>query len=242
MPVDVLAIGAHPDDIELSCGGAVASLAKLGHTVALADLTRGELGTRGTKEIRSAEAEEAANILGVTTRRNLEIPDGNIQVNQENLKRLIQLIREFQPRIMLIPFALDRHPDHGYTHQLCREAWFYAGLEKIPTTHNGVAQKAFRPDRYYEYMQWYESGVSFVVDVSDTFDIKMKAVRAYTSQFHNLESKEPETVLSQPEFLDLIEVRGRYYGRRIGVKYGEPFLSFFPLGIKDMFDLVQWKK
>lgn len=242
MPVDVLAIGAHPDDIELSCGGTIAKLVQQGYKVAMADLTEGELGTRGSRETRAQEAEAASKILNVQTRRNLEIPDGNIQVSQENLKSLIQLIRELEPRLLLIPISQDRHPDHGHTHQLCKEAWFYAGLEKIATSLNGVPQKAFRPDRYYEYMQWYESGVSFVVDVSDTFDIKMKAVHAYTSQFHNPESKERETVLSQPEFLDLIEVRGRYYGRRIGVKYGEPFLSFFPLGIKDMFDLVQWKK
>jgi bacillithiol biosynthesis deacetylase BshB1 len=240
--VDVLAIGAHPDDIELSCGGTIAKLVRQGYKVALADMTKGELGTRGSGEVRLREASKAAEILKAETRRNLGIPDGNILVNAENRTKLIQLIRELQPQILLIPVRYDRHPDHGHTHELCKEAWFYAGLAKIETMLNGTPQKAFRPDRYYEYMQWHESGFSFIVDVSDTFDTKMEAIRSYESQFYNPQSAEPETVLSQPDFLDMIEIRGRYYGRRIGVKYGEPFYSLFPLGIADLFDLVQWKK
>lgn len=242
MALDVLAIGAHPDDIELSCAGTIAKLVKQGYKVGLADMTRGELGTRGSGEIRMREAARAAEILRVETRRNLGIPDGNVEVNRENTMTVVRLIRELQPRLLLIPISYDRHPDHGHTHQICKEAWFYAGLAKIETTVHGSPQDPFRPDRYYEYMQWHESGFSFVVDVSDTFETKMSAIRAYESQFHNPNSSEPETVLSQPDFLDLIEVRARYYGRRIGVRYGEPFYSFFPLGVGDLFDLIQWKK
>ncbi|HWP81207.1 MAG TPA: bacillithiol biosynthesis deacetylase BshB1 [Bacteroidota bacterium] len=241
MSVDILALGAHPDDIELSCGGTLAKLKKLGRSIALIDITEGELGTRGTKEMRQKEAEEAAKILGAVTRRNLKIPDGNIEVNQDNRLKLIQLIRELQPKVMLIPYSVDRHPDHGRAHLLCKESWFYAGLQKIRTTLNGQTQHAYRPDRYYEYMQWHQVTPTFIVDISDVMDVKMNAIRAHRSQFHDPESKDPETVLSRPDFLDSVENRARYYGRRIGVQYGEPFYSLFPLGVSDLFHLVQWK-
>ena len=137
MKTDVLAIGAHPDDLELACGGTIAKLVKQGYKVALADATRGEMGTRGTKQIRTKEAETAAHILGAITRRNLEIPDGNVEVNKENIRKVITLIRELQPTVLIIPHGVERHPDHAHTNQLCKEAWFYAGLKKLSTRSQG---------------------------------------------------------------------------------------------------------
>jgi N-acetylglucosamine malate deacetylase 1 len=241
MQVDILAIGAHPDDIELSCGGTIAKLVQDGHKVALADITQGELGTRGNKEIRAKEALTAAKLLGVVTRRNLKIPDGDIALSRVNLKKVITLIRELRPKILIIPHSVERHPDHVHAHRLCKEAWYYSGLRKIETTLNGAAQKPHRPDNFFEFMQWYEFIPSFIVDVSGTFDVKMKAIRAHSSQFFDPRSKDPETILSRPEFLERIETDGEYYGKKIGVKYGEPFYSWTPLGVKTIFDFVLTK-
>ena len=241
MSVDVLAIASHPDDLELACGGTLAKLVKQGRTIAMADVTQGELGTRGTKEIRAKEAEKAAKILGAETRRNLHIPDGNVQVSEDNIRKVISLIRELQPKILLIPHSIDRHPDHYHTHDLCKEAWFYSGLVKIETKKDGETQSALRPDNYFEFMQWYEFQPSFIVDISDTWDIKLEAIRQHSSQFHDPKNKEPETRLSRPEFLELVEIRARNYGRRIGAKFGEPFFSYIPIGIKSIFDLVMNK-
>jgi N-acetylglucosamine malate deacetylase 1 len=238
MKTDVLAIGAHPDDLELACGGTIAKLVQQGYKVALADATRGEMGTRGTKEIRFEEAEEAAHILGAVTRRNLQIPDGNVEVNKANVRKMITLIRELRPTILIIPHGVERHPDHAHTHQLCKEAWFYAGLRKLATSSGGKQQQPHRPHHYFEFMQWHEFNPAFVVDISETYDIKMKSIRAHASQFFNPESKEPETRLSSPSFLDTIETRCKYYGQKIGVAYAEPFLTQFTMGVNDMFDLI----
>jgi bacillithiol biosynthesis deacetylase BshB1 len=238
MPVDLLAIGAHPDDLELSCGGTIALLVAQGRSVALADLTLGELGTRGTKDIRAKEAEEAAHILGAASRHNLEIPDGNIEPTRENLLKVISLIRAVQPSILLIPHSVERHPDHVHTHRLCQEAWFYSGLQKIETTLGGQLQNPFRPNNYFEYMQSYEFVPSFIVDISEVFETKMAAIRSYASQFHNPRNTERETKLSRPEFLEMIETRARYYGQQIGVRYGEPFFSSLPIGVRTPFDLL----
>jgi len=241
MLADVLAIGAHPDDIELSCGGTIAKLVRDGYKVALADVTQGELGTRGNKEIRLKEAAEAAKILGAVTRRNLRIGDGQIELSHGNRTKVITLIRELRPSILIIPHAVERHPDHVHTHQLCKEAWFYSGLRKIETSLNGLKQKPHRPDNFFEFMQWYEFIPSFIVDISRTFEIKMKAIKAHASQFYNPKSKDPETILSRPEFLERIVTDCEYYGKKIGVKYGEPFFCWTPIGVKSMFDLVLTK-
>ena len=241
MKVDVLAIGAHPDDIELACGGTVALFVKQGYTVGLADLTRGELGTRGTDTIRAKEAEQAAAIFGAATRLNLRIPDGNIEVSQSNIIKVVSLLRELQPKILLIPHSVERHPDHVHAHYLCKEACFFAGLVKIKTKSNGKDQSPHRPANFFEFMQWYQFQPTFIVDISVTFETKMKAIRAHASQFHNPKSKEPETVLSKPEFLEQIEADSRHFGTRIGVKYGEPFYSYAPVGIKSFFDLTMKK-
>lgn len=238
MSVDVLAVGAHPDDLELSCGATIARMVQLGHSVALADLTEGELATRGTKEIRAREAMAAAEILGVQSRHNLKIADGNIGLSTANLHSVISLIRDLKPSLMIIPHSFDRHPDHMHSHQLCREAWFYAGLAKITTNKNGKPQSPHRPDIWFEFMQWHEFAPSFIVDVSVSWETKMKAVHCYSSQFHDPKSKEPDTKLSRPDFLEFIEIQGGAYGRKIGANFGEPFHSPLPIGINDMFNLT----
>ena len=237
MNVDVLAIGAHPDDIELSCGGTVAKLVATGHTVGLAELTEGELGTRGSRAIRKKESEEAARILGAGTRRNLQIADGGIETTRANLTKVISLIRELRPRYLLIPHLHERHPDHVHAHLLCREAWFYAGLAKITTFHRGKRQEPYRPFMYFSYMQKFEFSPTFIVDVSGYFDVRMASIRAHASQFHDPKSKERETVLSQPQFLQMVETRAKYFGQLIGVQYGEPFYSPVPVGVDSLFDL-----
>ena len=237
MPIDLLVIGSHPDDVELTCAGTVAKLVRQGRQVVIADLTEGEMGTRGTREIRSKEAKEAAEVLGVSERRNLGIPDADIQCNRENISALAALIRELRPKLLLIPYSHDRHPDHVHTHQLCKEAWFYSGLKKFQLVGQPAGSQEFRPDGCFEYMQWFEFQPSFIVDVSDTFEVKLKAIAAYKSQFHNPSSTEPETKLSRPHFLMMTETRSRHYGQKIGVEHGEPFYFEGSLGIGSFFDL-----
>jgi bacillithiol biosynthesis deacetylase BshB1 len=234
MKLDVLGIGAHPDDLELSCGGTLAKLVKQGRRVGLVDLTEGELGTRGSREIRAQEAETAARILGIAVRENLRIADGNIENTPEQRLRLARVIRKYRPDILLIPFHTDRHPDHERAHVLAREAWFAAGLPKIGTLEEGHPQEAHRPRAYYCYMQWHEFPPSFIVDVSETMEIRTQAMKAFVSQFYDPASQEPPTVLSTPEFLEMMHTRISYYGQRIGVRFGEPFYSPAPLRVNDL--------
>ena len=238
MKLDVLAIGAHPDDIELSCAATVAKLVRGGKKVAIVDLTQGELGTRGSKAIRKQEAEIAAKILGVEFRDNLRIPDGNIEINKKNIASVMEVFRTFQPTVILLPHWLERHPDHEHAHRLCKEAWFLAGLEKISTRVNGKKQDPFRPKKYFSYMQKYEFTPSFIVDVSEAYDVKTKALSAFESQFYNPHSKERETLLSSKLFIESIKARDMHYGSLINVAFGEPFYSIEPIGIQSFFDLV----
>ncbi len=232
MQLDILAVGAHPDDVELCCGGTLAKMVKNGHKVGIVDVTQGELGTRGTTGIRRKEAAVAARILGCV-RENLRIPDGGIDVNSANIKKLITVIRKYRPRMIIIPHWHERHPDHVHTHLLCKEAWFYSGLRKISTTLNSARQAPWRPDSYIHYMQWYEFTPSFIVDITDVYELRQKAVRAHKSQFHNPSSKEPVTKLSEESFMDFVETRAKSYGFKIGVTYGEPFYSVESIGIDD---------
>lgn len=234
--IDILAIGAHPDDVELCCAGTMAAATKLGYSVGIVDLTEGELGTRGTSAIRAKEADAAAKILGCV-RVNLHLKDGGVRVNQNTLRSLIGVIRKYRPKILLIPHSHERHPDHVETHNLAREAWFYSGLRKIKTVSNGKQQLPWRPNNYFHYMQWYEFTPSFIVDVSEVFEIRRRAILAHKSQFHDPRSKEPQTILSQESFLDFVETRAKYFGQKIGVKYGEPFYSVESVGISDLFSL-----
>ncbi len=238
MKLDVLAIGAHPDDIELSCAGTIIKMVKAGRKVGVIDMTMGELGTRGTQAIREAEAKDATKILGVHIRENLRMKDGNIEINEANKLQLIQLIRTYRPEILLIPHWMERHPDHEHAHHLCREAWFYSGLEKIETIENGIPQEPFSPRSYYHFMQTYEFIPSFIVDISDEFEQRMDAVRAFKSQFYDPQNKDRETFLSSPEFMEMLRTRFEYFGDRIGRKYGEPFFSVNMVGISDPFALT----
>ena len=240
MKLDILAIAAHPDDIELCCAGTLAKAARSGSKVGILDLTKGELGTRGTVGIRSKEAAAAAKILGCL-RENLHLPDGGIQLSEANKLKLIQVYRRYQPRIILIPHFFERHPDHIHTHELAREAWFFSGLRKIKTTFNGKNQEPWRPDNYFHYMQWFEFAPSFIVDISDVYDQRLSAIKAHKSQFYDPASKDPQTILSQNTFFDFVEARARNYGFKIGVKYGEPFYSVESIGIDDLLGLKMFK-
>jgi bacillithiol biosynthesis deacetylase BshB1 len=241
MNLDILAIGAHPDDIELCCGGTLAKLVKAGKKAGIIDLTEGELGTRGSRTQRVREASAAATILGCV-RENLRIPDGSIEVNRPNVRKMITMIRKYRPRMILIPHWHERHPDHVNAHHLCKEAWFYAGLRKIPTTLNGKRQEPWRPDNYVHFMQWYEFTPSFIVDISAVYETRLKAIKAHRSQLYDPASTEPVTKLSDSTFLEFVETRAKYYGAKIGVRYGEPFYSVEAVGVRDPLDLVLHKK
>lgn len=243
MKADVLVVCAHPDDVELSCGGTVKKLTNEGRIVVFVECTRAELGTRGTPEIREAEAAKAAAILGVHAREQLGIPDGGVENTLENAHKLVAAIRAWKPTLMLIPSEVERHPDHEAVHALSRRAAFLAGLAKISTTRDGLEQEPHRPKRMLCYQQFYDfpGGPDLYVDVTETFADKMNAIRAFASQFHVPEayaSNEPETLLSNPEFLLNIEARERYYGSRIGVSYAEAFACVEPLGLASLSSLL----
>ncbi len=223
MHLDVLVFSAHPDDAELAMGGTIALLSKNNFKVGLIDLTKGELGTRGTAESRQREAFNAAIILKVSLRENLEIPDGNIQHNKENLLKVIMTIRKYRPTIVFAPYFNDRHPDHIDASHLVKRAVFYSGLSKIKTFDKEVPQQHFRPEKLFYFMQTYTFEPSFIVDISETFDQKMKSIACYETQFHNPKSIEPETFISKPEFINYIRARAEFYGFQIQKKYGEPF-------------------
>jgi len=237
--LDVLAVSAHPDDIELACAGTVIKLVKQGYQVGILDLTQGELGTRGTPEIRAREAAAATSLMGIQTRECLGLPDGSIQNSPENRLRLVTVIRKYRPDVMLFPFHIDRHPDHAHANTLCREAWFMAGLEKIESFVGTASQEPHRPRAYYNYMQWFEFVPSFIVDISDEFEQRMATVRAFKSQIYDPDSTERETALSTPEFLEMLHTRFAYYGDRIGRKYGEPFFSPTQVEVTDIYALGQ---
>ncbi|HTK83363.1 MAG TPA: bacillithiol biosynthesis deacetylase BshB1 [Bacteroidota bacterium] len=240
MKLDILAIGAHPDDVELTCAGTLAKSRKQGYKTGIIDLTKGELGTRGDDVIRAKEAAKAAKILGCI-RENVNLPDGNIEVSQANIKALIRIYRKYRPNVILIPHFNERHPDHVHAHHLCREAWFYSGLRKIRTTLEGKEQAPWRPDRYYHFMQWTEFTPSFIVDITDVYEIRLRSIRAHKSQFYDPRSKDPQTLLSQKAFDGFLETRAKNYGYQIGVTYGEPFYSTESIGIGDLFDLKMFK-
>lgn len=223
MNLDVLIFAAHPDDAELSMGGTIAKLSSQNFKVGLIDFTRGELGTRGSADIRQKEAFQAALTLKIAVRENLNIPDGNIEKNQQNLIKVIMAIRKYRPKIIFAPYFNDRHPDHIDASMIVKQAMFSTGLMKIKTFDKEVAQQAYRPDKLYYYMQTYTFDPTFIVDISSCFDMKMKAVNSYSSQFFNPKSTEPETFISKPGFIQYIESRAQFYGFQIGKRYGEPF-------------------
>ena len=242
--LDVLAFGAHPDDVELSAGGTVCTLVDQGYLVGIVDITRGELGSRGTAALRQTEAETAARILGVVARENLSIPDGEIENSAPNRLRVIRVLRKYRPRIILLNAPECRHPDHGNASELVADAAFYSGLSRIELESDGTALEPWRPHHVLHYMQSISFEPTVVVDVSSVWERRTKALLAYQSQFHSPEYKEstsePETFVSNPGFLNWIETRAATYGYRIGASHGEPFLyRHGPIGTDDLVMLLQ---
>lgn len=238
MKLDILAIGAHPDDVELGCGATIAKHISLKKKVGILDLTRGELGTRGSGKIRDKEAAEAAKILGLAVRDNLGFADGFFVNDKQHQLELIKKIRQYQPDIVLANAMHDRHPDHGKAGKLIADACFLAGLVKIPTKLDGKAQKPWRPKAVYHYIQFLPIEPDFLIDVTGFMDTKVETIRAFKSQFYDPKSKEPETVISSPQFLRNVVERASDLGRIIGVEYAEGFTSARYIGTHNLFDLI----
>lgn len=236
--LDILAFGAHPDDVELSCAGTLIKHAELGYKCGVIDLTRGELGTRGTVSDRDHEANEAASIMKLTVRENLGMRDGFIKNDEEHQLKIIECIRKYKPDYVLANAIEDRHPDHGHAAQLIREAAFLSGLQKIETQHNGKKQEAWRPKKVLHYIQDKDIKPDILIDISGYLDKKWEAIKAYRSQFYNPESKEPPTYISTPEFLDALRGRHLNWGKYIGVMHAEGFTSYQYLGIKQLDELL----
>jgi bacillithiol biosynthesis deacetylase BshB1 len=239
--IDLLAFGAHPDDIELCCGGTLIKLARLGYRTAAVTLTRGEAGTRGTPEIRKKEFETAAQIMQVAVHRQLDLPDGAIEETYENKLKLVYALRELRPRIVATVHWESRHPDHIHTAHLVRDAAMIAGLKNLPVAPHGKEEPAnrlapWRSFRVLYFPERYEVKPSFIVDISDAFEQKMRAVRAHESQFHGPNMKKygsGKTSIARPEFLDFIETKNRHWGAMIGAKYGEAFFIRETIRIDD---------
>ncbi|MFM8431688.1 MAG: bacillithiol biosynthesis deacetylase BshB1 [Bacteroidota bacterium] len=237
MKLDVLAIGAHPDDVELTCSGTVILMVKKGRKVGIVDLTRGELGTRGSAEIRDQEAADATKIMGLSARVNLGMRDGFISNDESSRLKVVQVIRRYQPDIVLCNSFSDRHPDHGVAAKLVSDAVFLSGLHKLLTHDDGNRQSAWKVRSVYHYIQDRYLKPDFTIDVSSVWNERMEALKAFKSQFYNPESQEPESAISSKAFLDFIEARAREFGRPTGVPLAEAFQVERTPGVRDLFDL-----
>lgn len=232
--LDALAFGAHADDVELACSGTILKLGALGYKTGVITLTRGEMATRGNVEIRAQEFAQSAKIMGLSTHKMLDIPDGRIEDTWENKLKIIEGIRIFKPRILFAPYWISRHPDHDKTSSLVREAAYLSGLKKLETD-----QEPYRPYKIIYYQTRFEFKPSFIVDISEFHEKKMKSILCYKSQFHHQDKDkfgEDDTLISSPEFLGRIEARDKHYGSLIGVKYGEPFLVREAIKVNDPVD------
>ena len=238
MKLDILAISAHPDDIELSCSGTLIAHNTMGYQVGILDLTEGEMSTRGTTEIRRKESAEASEIMHLSMRENLGLPDAKFDSNFENQLRVIKVLRKYRPEVILANAWYDRHPDHMRAAELIEEAVFKSGLVKIETEDNKESQLPWRPKKVYHYIQSVSLKPDFICDISAHMEQKMSAIRVFKSQFFDPNSNEPDTYISNPEFLALIEARSREWGHRIGVSFGEGFIQRQPIGIKNLFDMI----
>ena len=238
MKLDILAIGAHPDDVELGCAATLAKEISLGKKVGVLDLTRGELGTRGSAEIRDKEAAKAAEILGVAVRENLSFADGFFTNDKNHQMAVIQLIRKYQPDIILCNAIDDRHIDHQKGSDLVSHSCFLSGLRKVETHFDGLVQKAWRPKHVYHYIQWKNLEPDFVVDVSGFIDKKMESIKAYGSQFYDPNSKEPISPIATKNFLESVTYRAQDLGRLIGVEAGEGFTTERYVAINELGDLI----
>ena len=237
-PVSVLAIVAHPDDAEMACGGLLLLEAKRGQRIGIIDLTQGEAGTRGSASIRKKEAEAAAKILGLSCREQLDLPDGFIEDSPTYRLKVIRMIRKYRPQVVVTNALKDRHPDHGAAAKLVTRAAFLAGLPKIETEDNGIAQNAHRPDALYYCIQGYYQKPHFIVDISSVWKQKMNALAAYSSQLYQPNQPEPQTHISTLAFQKFLHARARTLGFKIGVEYGEGFLSPRSIGIRSIDDLL----
>ncbi|MDJ0828059.1 MAG: bacillithiol biosynthesis deacetylase BshB1 [Rhodobacter sp.] len=238
MKLDILAFGAHPDDVEMSCGATIAKEVGRGKKVGIVDLTQGELGTRGSAEIRKKEAVAAAEILGVVIRENLLLADGFFQNNEASQMKVIEVLRKYKPDIVFCNAIDDRHIDHGKGSKLVSDACFLSGLRRIETSLDGASQEAWRPKGVYHYIQWKELEPDLVVDVTGFLDKKMEAIKAYKSQFYDENSKEPETPISSKNTWDSLTYRNRNLGRLIGTEAGEGFTVERYPGVDSIFDLI----
>lgn len=241
MKLFVLAFGVHPDDVELSCSGTLINELKKGNSAGVIDLTAGELGTRGSAAIRAAEAEAAANIMGLSIRENLGMRDGFFRNDEAHQLSVIQAIRKYQPEVLLANVLDDRHPDHGRAGKLVAESAFLSGLSKIETVdEHGQPQQRWRPKQVLHYIQDRDHEPNLIVDISDSFEQRMEAIKAYSTQFHTGPEGEKgvQTYISSPDFLDAIVARCRLMGKRIGVKYGEGFISTKSIGIGQLNNLI----
>lgn len=237
MKLDILAFGAHPDDVELSASGTVILAVKQGKKVGVVDLTEGELGTRGSVKTRYQEAGKASEIMGLSARENLQMPDGFFTHSKENQLKIVEQVRRFRPEIVLCNAVSDRHPDHGKGSKLVSDALFISGLRKVETTWQGISQEAWRPKAVYHYIQDRYLKPDFVIDVSSVWQQRMKAVMAYDSQFYNPDSKEPVSPIATKEFLQTVEGKAAIFGRNIGVQFAEGFTTERTLGVRDLFDI-----
>ncbi|WP_148871029.1 bacillithiol biosynthesis deacetylase BshB1 [Tenacibaculum adriaticum] len=238
MKLDILAFGAHPDDVELGCAATIAKEISLGKKVGIVDLTQGELGTRGSAELRFTEAENAKEILGVSIRENLGFADGFFTNDKEHQLEIIKMIRKYQPEIVLCNAIDDRHIDHPKGSKLVSDACFLSGLVKVETELNGVYQERWRPKQVFHYIQWKSIEPDFVVDVTGFMNKKIASVMAYSSQFYDPKSNEPETPITSKNFTDSVEYRAKDLGRLIGVEYAEGFTSERYVGVENLSKLI----
>jgi len=236
--LDILALAAHPDDVELSCGGTIAKYCTEGKKVGIVDFTQGQMGTKGSPELRLKEAANAANILGLAARENLGLQDVMFENSVENQMKVVQVIRKYKPEILLINAPEERHPDHVKASDMSKGAIFLSGLKKIETFDNGNIQEAWRPQAVYHYIQSTMLTPDFVLDVSDHLELRNKAIWSFASQLHNPDNRKGETFISSPEFLQMLDARGKMLGHSIGVKFGEGFIGTRNIGAADLFDLL----
>jgi bacillithiol biosynthesis deacetylase BshB1 len=239
MKTDILAFGAHPDDVELGCGGTMAKMVSEGKICAIVDLTKGELGTRGTDETRKAEAADSAAILGIAARENLGLKDGFLENSQEYQMEIVKMVRKYRPEIVLANAIDDRHPDHAKAAKLVSDACFLAGLRKFETVLDGAQQEAWRPKQIFHYIQWKNIEPEFVIDISEYLDQKIKACMAFKTQFYDPTSKEPETPITSKDFFESLTYRAQDLGRLSGVTYAEGFTSEKLIAMKN-FDGIVW--
>ena len=238
MKLDILAFGAHPDDVELSCGATIAKEIFLGKNVGIIDLTRGELGTRGNTEIRDKESANAGDILGISVRENLGFLDGFFVNDKDHQLEVVKMLRKYKPDIVLCNAIDVRHLDHPKGSHLVSDACFLSGLMKIETTLDGKLQDHWRPKHVYHYIQWKDLTPDFVVDVSDFIEIKRNAVKAYSSQFYDIKSTQPETPISSKNFIESIDYRAKNLGRLIGVEYAEGFTTERYVAVENLSKLI----